>query len=97
MKVMLLVILAAVLVAGPAWSWDEQPLGIPAAGEAPLFGPPKLNAYGPAIHSDATGRPFQYGTSEGEPALSVPMKPDAYGPGIGMDNFGQPIQARPWP
>jgi hypothetical protein len=59
-----------------------------------LLGPITPNAYGPGIHSDATGRPFQWRTQQGEEAQG-PVKPDAYGLGVGMDQYGRPVRANP--
>ena len=71
------------------------------AGQQPGFqhggflGPYKPNAYGPGIHSDATGRPFswrpQWGAS-GFPDPTLSVRPNALGPGIGMDQFGRPVR-----
>ncbi len=60
---------------------------------APLLGSTNENAYGPGIHSDATGRPFTWQPDFGGPALG-PIKPNAYGPGIGMDATGRPVRPR---
>ena len=63
-------------------------------GSAPLLGPIRENAYGPGVNSDATGRAFQWRTSNGTPALGA-VNPNAYGPGVGSDSTGWPVQA--WP
>jgi len=67
-----------------------------------LLGPVQNNAYGLGVHSDATGRPFQWAplpshnpTGYVDPLLQV--TPNAYGPGIGMDQYGRPVTAHPWP
>ncbi len=58
--------------------------------------PDGQNAYGPGIHSDATGRPYTWQPTLGHTgAVLGPVKPDAYGPGIGMDATGKPVQAVP--
>jgi hypothetical protein len=59
-----------------------------------ILGPITPNAYGPGIHSDATGRPFQWTTQQGE-AVQTPVKPNAYGLGVGMDPYGRPVYANP--
>lgn len=59
-----------------------------------LLGPAKPNAYGPGLHSDATGRPFEWRTQEGE-TVREDVRPNAYGPGIGMDVYGRPVHATP--
>jgi hypothetical protein len=54
------------------------------------------NAYGPGIHSDATGRPYTWQPTLGHTGTVLgPVKPDAYGPGVGMDATGKPVQAVP--
>jgi hypothetical protein len=55
--------------------------------------PYRNDAYGPGIHSDATGRPFRWQTEDGQ--LVPPgnrVRPDAYGLGVGMDEFGRPVK-----
>ncbi len=59
-----------------------------------LLGPITPNAYGPGIHSDATGRLFQWRTQQGE-VVRDPVKPDASGLGVGMDQYGRPVLANP--
>lgn len=59
-----------------------------------LLGAPKLNVYGPGLHSDATGRPFTYRTDTGQKSFGV-VKPNAYGLGVGMDQFGRAVRATP--
>ncbi len=59
-----------------------------------LLGPGRANAYGPGIHSDATGRPFMWRTEDGQSVIGG-VKPNAYGPGVGMDQFGRPVRAKP--
>ncbi len=59
--------------------------------------PYRKDAYGPGIHSDATGRPFTWQPQWGGP---IPpggrVQPDAYGLGVGMDQFGRPVKPEPW-
>ena len=59
--------------------------------------PYRNDAYGPGIHSDATGRPFTWQPQWGGP---IPpggrVQPDAYGLGVGMDQFGRPVKPKPW-
>ena len=56
-----------------------------------FLGPATLNAYGPGINSDATGRSFYWRPDFGGPALG-PITPNAFGPGIGMDGTGRPVR-----
>lgn len=61
-----------------------------------LLGPPNHNAYGPGVHSDATGRPFQYQTQQGSTLQGHErVRPNAFAPGLHMDQYGRPVQARP--
>ncbi len=58
------------------------------------LGPINENAYGPGIHSDATGRPFIWvpqGGGTGYPDPTLRVTPNAYGPGVGMDQYGRPV------
>ena len=59
--------------------------------------PYRNDAYGPGVHSDATGRPFTWQPQWGAP---IPpggrVQPDAYGLGVGMDQFGRPVKPKPW-
>jgi hypothetical protein len=59
------------------------------------LGPATPNAYGPGIHSDATGRPFmwqpQFG-GLGFPDPTLQVQPNAYGLGVGMDQYGRPVR-----
>jgi hypothetical protein len=76
------ILTAALILATPAaFAQRFQPLS--------AFTP---NAYGPGIHSDGTGRAFDYRTQQG---LQVPghvyVKPNAYGLGTGMDAYGRPV------
>jgi hypothetical protein len=59
-----------------------------------LLGPAKLNAYGPGLHSDSTGRSFIFRTRDGE-STRDPVKLDSYGPGVHMDQYGRPVYAVP--
>jgi len=52
------------------------------------------NAYGPDIHSDATGRPYRNETQDGE-TVHGPVQQDAYGPGVHMDQYGRPVNSVP--
>jgi hypothetical protein len=77
-----IVALALCLAAPAAFAQGFHPLG-----------PVTPNAYGPGIHSDGTGRAFDYRTQEGRqvPGLT-PVKPNAYGLGTGMDAYGRPVR-----
>lgn len=57
----------------------------------------KHNAYGSGVHSDATGRPFEYRTYDSQQTVpgNVPVRPDAYGLEVGMDAYGRPVRAYP--
>jgi hypothetical protein len=73
-----------------------------AYGQDDIFGnnygflsPMKHNAYGPGIHSDATGRPFKFKTFDGQDVGIFDVKPNAYGQGIGMDEFGRSVRPIP--
>ncbi len=58
--------------------------------------PYKHNAYGPGVHSDATGRPFEWKTQTGQTSHSNKVKPNGYGLGVGMDEYGRPVKPSPW-
>ena len=63
-----------------------------------LLPPVSNDVYGPGVHSDATGRPFQWVPVAPAPMAPDPLlrvKPNAYGPGVGMDQYGRPVRARP--
>lgn len=66
-------------------------LGVASEG---LLGPGRPHAYGPGIHSDATGRPFAWRTNDGQMVFGK-VKENAYGLGVGMDQFGRPVTAKP--
>ena len=69
-------------------------LAAPAAlaqGMMPL-GPVTPNAYGPGIHSDGTGRAFDYRTQQGQQVPGFTgVKPNVFGPNTGMDAYGRPV------
>lgn len=62
--------------------------------DSDLVGPVRLDAYGPGLHSDGTGRPFSYRTRDGRLAVGT-VVPDGYGPGVHKDQSGQPVYAVP--
>lgn len=68
-------------------SWDNKNI---------YMQPYKHNAYGIGVHSDSTGRPFEWETQDGQTGHSNEVKPDAYGPGVGMDEYGRPVKPSPW-
>lgn len=68
-------------------SWDDN---------VTFMRPYKNNAYGPGIHSDATGKPFQWRTRNGRKVIFDRVKPDAYGLGVGMDQYGGAVKPSPW-
>ncbi len=86
MKLLLAALSCALLGCGPAYLAGPDPWATD-----PTFGA-RPNAYGPGVHMDATGRPFEYRTRGGGWALG-PITPNAYGPGIGMDATGTPVEA----
>ena len=67
------------------------------------LGPIKLDAYGPGINADATGRPFQW-QPVGPPALgtegmppsgpdpTLRVTPNKYGLGVHADQYGRIVQ-----
>jgi len=76
-------VLAAATASAQTWQHDT------------FLKPEKHDAYGPGIHSDATGRPFKYETQQGRKLTIEKVKPDAYGPGVGMDQHGRPVRRVP--
>ena len=58
--------------------------------------PYKPDAYGPGVHSDATGKPFEWKTQDVQTSHSNKVKADAYGIGVGMDEYGRPVKPSPW-
>ena len=56
----------------------------------------KQNTYGPGVHSDATGQPFQWKTSDGQGVSFEQVKPNGYGLGVGMDTYGRPVRPTPF-
>lgn len=55
--------------------------------------PYRPNAYGPGIHSDSTGRPFQWETEDGQ-ISNGRVKTDGYGLGVGRDEYGRPVKPK---
>ena len=50
------------------------------------------NVYGPGIHTDGTGRAFDYRTQQGRQVPGhVDVKPNVFGPSTGMDSHGRPV------
>ena len=94
----ILTVLAWMIVGVAAtYAGDEQAHNAELFGQnlngQPLLGQQHKDAYGPGIHSDATGRPFSWqaeGETRPDPLLQV--KPNAYGPGVGSDQFGRPVR-----
>jgi len=108
--------LTAVLVAtvfargpAPACAQNLRPLRGPStrlAVGAPAAQLPGLNAYGPGINADETGRPYVFVTPRPYVFVTPLAAPrggvslNVYGPGIGADANGWPvyvIYVRPWP
>jgi hypothetical protein len=59
--------------------------------------PYKHNAYGQGIHSDSTGKPFQWETQDRQITTFEKVRPNGYGDGIGMDIYGRPVKPKRWP
>ena len=59
-----------------------------------LLGPAEVDAYGPGLHSDGTGRPFTYRTRDGRQVFG-PVTPSGYGFGVHIDQYGRPVYAVP--
>ena len=68
-------------------SWDNN---------STFMKPFKHNTFGLGIHSDATGKPFQWKTQDGQTSRSNDIKSDGYGLGVGMDGYGRPVKPSPW-
>jgi len=52
------------------------------------------NAYGPGLHADRYGRPFEYRTDDGQAVPGfVQVQPNGYGLGVGVDQYGRPVRA----
>lgn len=58
------------------------------------MGPIKIDAYGPGLHSDATGRSFTFRTQDGQKTYG-PVQLDGYGLGVHTDQYGRPVYAIP--
>jgi len=73
-------------------SQNDSPVPVPGVT---YLGPIRSNAYGPGIHADATGRPFQW-QAEGQPSTSpdptLQVKPNAYGLGVHADQYGRIVR-----
>lgn len=94
----ILIILLVSIILGIIWAT----LGYGQTPFVPL-GQVRPNAYGPGIHSDATGQPFTYvprqrqhtdsqlhqdiGSHQRQPVI----KPHVYGPNNGMNQYGQMV------
>jgi hypothetical protein len=66
-------------------SWDNKNIYIQ---------PYKHNAYGLGVHSDSTGKPFEWKTQDGQKSQGK-IKIDGFGLGVGMDEFGRPVKPSP--
>lgn len=53
------------------------------------------NAYGPGVHSDATGRPFTLQDNGGQKVQSGGVRMNGYGAGVHVDQFGRAVRAIP--
>lgn len=78
---------------GPVGSKAPQQKKQQLGGIKPM-GPIKADAYGPGVHSDATGRSFTYRTRDGQQTHG-PVQQDGYGLGVHMDQYGRPVYAVP--
>ena len=85
-------VVATAATADEANAWD-QPEGS-RHGPLYLLGEIFENVYGPNIHSDGTGRAFEWRTRDGK-GTNTRVKRDAYGLGVGMDAYGRPVVAVP--
>ena len=101
LTILLVSILACLLQLGGTQAQDEtQPRTYQDSWnhQDTFLSPYRTNAYGPNIHSDATGRPFQWQTQDGSvPLETLRVQPNAYGPGIGKDQYGRPVKPKSWP
>jgi hypothetical protein len=89
-------ILAAALAACATSGAPRDPSGA-RAGESlggGLLGPQRTDAYGPGVHADGTGRPFEWRTRDGQVERGA-VRRNAYGLGVGMDASGRPVVATP--
>ena len=64
--------------------------------ESTYMQPYKHDAYAPGVHSDATGKPFEWKIQDGQNSHSNRIESDAYGLGVGMDEYGRPVKPSPW-
>ena len=84
------------LAAGSAFGQDGYGFSHSGNGNSTYIQSYKQNAYGPGVHSDATGKPFQWSTSDGQRVSFEQVKPNGYGLGVGMDTYGRPVKPTPW-
>lgn len=74
--------------------WAALALALAASGGATVAAFEGENAYGPGLHRDRYGRPFEYRTDDGRAVPGfVPVQPNGYGLGVGMDQYGRPVRA----
>jgi len=64
-------------------------------GEDTYTKPYNRDAYGHGVHSDATGKPFEWKTENGEVGRTK-VRTNAYGLGVGMDESGRPVKPGRW-
>ena len=111
MKKLLVVIIISIFLSGPVFAQDPYPNPypnpypdpipnpfpnpFPSHGHDTYTQPYKHDAYGPGVHSDSTGKPFEWKTQDGQKSQGK-IKIDAYGLGVGMDEFGRPVKPSPW-
>jgi len=84
------------LAGGSAFAQDDYGFGRSWGNNNGFIQPYSRDAYGPGIHSDVTGRPFQLSTPDGHTTSFERVRPNGYGPGVGMDNYGRPVTVTPW-
>jgi len=84
------------LATGSAFGQDGYGFGHSRNNNSTYTQPYKQNGYGPGVHSDATGQPFQWSTSDGHRVPFEQVKPNGYGLGVGMDTYGRAVRATPW-
>lgn len=95
-KTLSLIAIFVLLAGGSAFAQDDYGLGRSWANNNGFNRSYNHDTYGPGIHSDSTGRPFQWRTSDGQTTTFERVRPNAYGPGVGMDDYGRPVRVTPW-
>lgn len=76
---------SAVIPTIPSLDTDSPPVFVPRSS-------PRLNSFGPGLHSDQFGRPFSYRDRHTGGRVFGPVKENAYGLGTHMDQYGRPVE-----